>query len=435
MMAKKKINDEIDDEIEEEIDEFYDVDETDDELDVATTVSRFMAGFGAEDGETEIKIFRKGKGAKRSFLFAIDTEDMQGIEDRLRDEYDGGHFEARLWNITKGRILKRIPVDVEAPKRPNPAMQPQQNNSANMAEMFERMTAASDDKMMRMMEMAELRSKNMMLEMAQLLKPAEQKSGVEETLQLMQLMQSFQPKQESALDLIKEMNKTKEAINDFHGEEPQDMMGVLSKGADTLMTMVKENQAKKPAVPHTNPAPRVQARPQPKEETDMGLKETVINRGLRQYVAPLIQLAIENKDVEPYAPVILDRIPEEHHDTLWSIVGAGVDPSFERLAQIEPAVREHETWFRLLLDELHELLRPATADELAEEAAEAEMIAEAALIKESNEEAAKLAEMETAVVTNVTIDTDNQGVAPGGKLDTHLTAVENDAINSETQPD
>ena len=112
-----------------------DVSELEDENDA--DLSAIFASFGgAPDDKTyQLKIYRVIKdSAERAWLFNAVPSELP-IDNRLRDEYKGGRFEIRIYEIKGGKYVlrKRPNILIEAPQKPEVA---QASDLANVLTAF-----------------------------------------------------------------------------------------------------------------------------------------------------------------------------------------------------------------------------------------------------------------------------------------------------------
>jgi hypothetical protein len=352
-------------EIEEEHEEI-ELEPTDSsEIDLVSEVDRVTDILGGRSGLLELRIYRipKEGGMKRPYLTKMDPQDVNLLEDRLRDEYGTGEYEVRLWDGQQ--IHRRLRVEVEAPlKKESPQAHTQ---PADLSGVVERLFSG----MSNMMREQQQETKIMMLEMADRLRPKEpEKQSMADMIAALVALDKLRggndKKDRDPLEVLERVLGTAEKVREFGAEQsdtlnPNKLINSLASIVQNAPRMPQPMTApvRVPGPVHT-PVAREPAKPisQPAEEqNDMfGLFTPVI----RQQLEFLCAMAAKDADTEVYANVVLDQLPEKFHGTLLEKLQ---EKGMDGLIQICPNVTNFPEWFAQLIDNIIEMLSEGEADE------------------------------------------------------------------------
>jgi len=344
-MARKLAR--VEQEIEEAI-EIPAVAERDD--DVIAALESELDGLSGSNG-AYVNVYRLVQGKPDAYLIRLAPEDFS-IES-IKQQYGGGVYRIRAYRrneLRQSRIFRNDIVNIaEAPKEPEKPIAPQPPDVlpaliAALQDGFARLGAIIVEARPRESEEQML---NKMLVYKQLFSSAP--TG------------PTSPPMTEMLGAVKEVLALSNTMREYSGNGEgggPDGMSVLMKAMDTFGKPLVEGvmaaqqaqaqaQAMPPAPGPVLPAPAPQAQPstQPKSEADM------IKTVVRMYLGELVNAAAGKGDVNLYADVILDRVPDATLDEL-------VMPAdwFERMVRIQPAVAQHREWFTQLRGIVYEVL-------------------------------------------------------------------------------
>ena len=325
--------------------------------DIDAQLSSITSELGADklDVKFTVKVYRVVENkAELAWLFDCTPAELPILQ-KLRDEYDGGRFECRVYK--NNRIYKRVKVVVESPKKPV-ATQLVKND---MAEMLKEMGRQQQENFNML--------KDTVLQMVG--KPSTPPPSQIETMTLMiGLMKSMkdfaspQIPQAPAFDPEKMFDlflKGMEMGRDSGGGGETGLMdlakelikspllGQLAQAATTpQLPPPKMEQPKLPVqLPiKLNPQAQSEIKPQPPTQG-----ENMTNPAIKYYLNMLIQKAENDSDPVLYAEFILDNAPQ-------SMVEENImrEDLIEYASSIDPRVKQHEKWFTELRDHIVSVL-------------------------------------------------------------------------------
>lgn len=110
--------------------------------------------------------------------------------------------------------------------------------------------------------------------------------------------------------------------------------------------------------PQAIPQSQAQVTPQPQPENDMNVLAAI--NLLKQQLAELVQMAVDNKSIEESADFVYDRLPDEAIELLFA------DNWFELLCQFEPACTPHKEWMQKVRDKTIEYFNEDSVDDPVE---------------------------------------------------------------------
>jgi len=338
----------VEQEVEEAI-EIPAVAERDD--DVIAALESELDGLSGSNG-AYVNVYRLVQGKPDAYLIRLAPEDFS-IES-IKQQYGGGVYRIRAYRrneLRQSRIFRNDIINIaDAPKEPEKPLAPPPPDVlpaliAALQDGFARLGAIIVEARPRESEEQML---NKMLVYKQLFSSAP--TG------------PTSPPMTEMLGAVKEVLALSNTMREYSGNGEgggPDGMSVLMKAMDTFGKPLVEGvmaaqqaqaqaqaQAMPPAPGPVLPAPAPQAQHSvQKSEADM--MKTVV----RMYLGELVNAAAGKGDVNLYADVILDRVPDATLDEL-------VMPAdwFERMVRIQPAVAQHREWFTQLRGIVYEVL-------------------------------------------------------------------------------
>lgn len=343
--------------------------------DIDNQLNAMFSEFGGDDDmpEFKIRVYRPIKNsAELSYCFSCSPSDLP-ILDRLRDEWNGGQFEVRIYK--DGKIFKRRKLFVEAP----PAQRQPERQQSDMQPVLAAMSSMAD-RMERLMEQRQ---------------PQPQQTDpfamITQMAQAMQTMQGLtpQPQQRDPVDLLVTGMKLaresgggsgddtgsnvfdllKSTVNTFGGplasamekisQMPMQpvMPGMNPAGAMPMQPAMPHIPTQPPAPVHTsqpvmqpNPAPRHEPT-QPAPSTQTTEQENDMDYMLKMQLGLLVNYAKKGVDVEGPANTILDAMGDNEVSEFINRPGA-----LDELVKVNPEVAKHRAWFEDLKNCINDML-------------------------------------------------------------------------------
>lgn len=337
-----------------------DVTELEDDNDA--DLSAIFASFGgAPDDKTyHLKIYRVIKdSAERAWLFNAVPSELP-IDNRLRDEYKGGRFEIRIYEIKGGKhILRRRPnILIEAPQKPEAA---QASDLAAVLKAFQdsqtQMFNQLSDVMKKSQGVVDVPANpfSMMKEMAaamvsmrEMMQPAVQTNPIESLKGVIELAGMLKSDSGGGgdtnwLDVLKEAMRSP-LLQNVMGAMPQMLNSPTPQLAAPSPTPQETVQS--------SVTPQPSSIPQPENTQDMNAMQLAY---MTQYLEMLINRAAAQQNPEFVAELISNDIPEpvikEH------LLNPG---ALDKAAEINPGVNTHRQWFVQVQTALQALLATVT---------------------------------------------------------------------------
>lgn len=329
--------------------------------DIDAQLSSITSELGADklDVKFTVKVYRVVENkAELAWLFDCTPAELPILQ-KLRDEYDGGRFECRVYK--NNRIYKRVKVVVETPKK-LAVTQPAKNE---MSEMLKEMGRQQQDNFNML--------KDTVMQMVG--KPSTpQPSQMEMMTGMMALMASMKnfvspPVQPSVSPdkMIEVLIKGMELGRDSGGGSETGLMDIAKElikspllgqlaQAATTMPQLPRQQAQMQIPVQAKPAqPQMTTQPQPATQPKGTVMQTQV---LKHYLDMLVKKAEKDSDPILYAEFILDNVPQ-------SMVEENImrDDLIEYASTIDPRVKDHQEWFIELRDHIITVLTSPDEEE------------------------------------------------------------------------
>ena len=334
--------------------------------DIDAQLSSITSELGADklDVRFTVKVYRVVENkAELAWLFDCTPAELPILQ-KLRDEYDGGRFECRVYK--NNRIYKRVKVVVESPKKPVAA----QLVKNDMAEMLKEMGRQQQENFNML--------KDTVLQMVG--KPSTPPPSQIETMTLMmELMKSMkdfaspQIPQAPAFDPEKMFDlflKGMEMGRDSGGGGETGLMDIAKELIKSpLLGSLAQAVNNPPQLPRPPAGMSIPIQQKPlaqkiplntanQQERNPDFKpqpptqgENMTNPVIKHYLNMLIQKAENDSDPVLYAEFILDNAPQ-------SMVEENImrEDLIEYASSIDPRVKQHEKWFTELRDHIVSVL-------------------------------------------------------------------------------
>ena len=278
-----------------------------------------------------MSLYRTGSGRKLAFLFSCQPSDysLGELQERLRDEYDGGDFRIQ---VRKGsKLMVNQGLSVEAPKKLKEYEKPKENNNdivALIATMNENSRQSSDDMRTLMMKQSQ-DNMNMVLKMMEIQAQNnnQKDSGPDMFTMLATFKELFGDKKEDpmntflkGLEFGKELGSGNEdilttAVKTF-GKPIADMVEHFNQ-ASPIPAPAASRQQMKPQKPQqqieNKPAPNNAPENQAEGQDEVLLKLLE----LKPYINMLVVAASQDADIDTYANMVLDQVD---NNTLYQVL-------------------------------------------------------------------------------------------------------------------
>lgn len=326
-------------------------------------------GSGEHDVQFSFSVWRiLPNEADMAFLFKGLPSDMP-ITERLRDEFDGGKFQIRIFKNKK--TFRRVSINVEKPRK-STVVATVKNDMAEMVKVL----AEQQERQFAMLRetMLQLNGKNVTPQPSQM----EMMAGMMSLLSGMKafvtpppapVVDSFGP--EKMMDLlIKGMELGRESGGG--GGDGDSLMGLARDfiksplaGSLAQAALTAPKPVQRPVVQQNNP---VLSAPVP--ETNQALNNPAVeplenqpmhNPVIVHNLKMLVSKAGQGADPVLYAEFILDNVPE-------SMVQENIlrDDLIEYFSAINPKVKTHEAWFLEMRDHIKAVLTEDESDPIIE---------------------------------------------------------------------
>lgn len=360
-MARRQITDQSEDEVLET--EFKDVSEQVDEQERVDNDINMEIGASTGEIRYKIRVYRvEPNGKDLAYLFELVGESMEGLSDRLRDEYGSGKYLARIYKDEgKGFTLRKARgFKIEAPKTKAAIVAPVPNSSGDAL-----VTAVSQQGEMMRQLVAQLSA---IVQRPVTPSAALDLNGVAAIIAAMGALMQKQSAPQTVADPMALVKSVVELVGDLQGEGREkgmfDLVDSFLK-SDLLTQVVQAQQqpqmiAHQPAPPRIAQPPGAQSQngqpktpqrpaqpPQSSAPADPALAQ------IQQAIALLLRGAQKNSDPASYADVIADAMDPDMLGAILSLP----DP-VATLTQYNPAVANYGVWF----GELIEVLRTPVDD-------------------------------------------------------------------------
>ena len=323
-----------------------------------------------------MSLYRTGSGRKLVFLFGCQPSDytLGELQERLRDEYDGGDFRIQ---VRKGsKLMVNQGLSVEAPKKPKEYEKPKENNNdivALIATMNENSRQSSDDMRTLMMKQSQ-DNMNMVLKMMEI--QAQNNNHKDNGTDMLTMLATFK-------DLFE--NKKEDPMNTFlkgleFGKE-------LGSGNDDILTAAVKTFGKPIAdmVEHFNQASPIPAPPKARQQIQPQKPQQIENKPapndttenqterqdevllklleLKPYINMLVVAASQNADIDTYANMVLDQVD---NNTLLQVLNN--NEYWDKFFVVVQPANQFRQWFEdLRLCVLDYLNQDSESDDLDED--------------------------------------------------------------------
>lgn len=278
------------------------------------------------------------------------------ILDRLRDDYNGGQFEIRIYK--NNRIFRRKTIIVKAPINKTP--KPDDSLAKLMVDGFNRIV----DKLQTIPQQQGMG--NMPQIIYDPAKVLEAMAGMMQGFQKMNMQNQPAPADpNSSIELfVKGAELASKFANNSGGGSESSMLDVLRDflKSPLLETMAEQQRANAQVRP--TPRPRTANPTPPQYESSVKVETPAMPTEDQQmyqmkmnYINMLLRKAQQDSSPELYAEYILDNVPEEivtEHFT-----GEGV---IDEIIKMQPAASQYRHWFTQLRDALIDMMQPVGDD-------------------------------------------------------------------------
>lgn len=307
--------------------------ETDDQA-----LMRVLGSLGNDD-EAMVLIYRQGpKYEDQTYIDECPPSEFR-LSMLQEEPYNGGTFRIHVRGAGKTGFLANRKIKVQ-PKAKKPDAVPAADVVTSALAQMQQQNAAM--------------MKELMTTMQAMRQPAPQQSPMD-LIAMIKLVKELTVPAPAApaaaaeqIGLFKEVVAMAKTMSEMTGGAPEDpLLRGLERLAAPMLTYMaaqKQNQA----VPQPTTMPTVEEQPavQPEPEQDPMMM-------IRTYFAMLIAKAEAQVDPTPYAYLILEHVPQEMIDDRLR-----PDNWLDRLAEIDPRVKNHQEWFADLRNLIFELLTP-----------------------------------------------------------------------------
>lgn len=332
--------------------------------DIDAQLNNVMSELGADklDVKFIIKVYRVvPNSGVLSWVFDCSPAELP-ILARLRDDYNGGKFECRVYK--NNRIFRRVTVHVDAPNKPK--------EEPKQSEMAQILKAIADQQAAQFTQLKET-----LLQIAGK-QPAPQQGPLEMMTVMLDIMKSMKEftapinpvvpslDPEKTIDLIM---RGMELGRESGGGGDDGIMGILKEFVkspllgETVKAMSAAQSAPQLAAPANLPVqipaqlPQTPISATPNSVPTQPQVKPMQNQFIANYVNQLVDRAKRDSDPMLYAHFILDNVPEQ-------IVRENIarEDLIDEFSKYNPLVREHVEWFTELRNNIIALL---TEDEEA----------------------------------------------------------------------
>ncbi len=342
------------------------------EEDEIKAVETLLSELG-EGVDHTIKVYRKARGKRLSFLFEAAPGEltMGEIEQRLRDEYDGGTFRIQ---IRKGnRYLANRLIEIEAPKKEEKLATNNTGDSIrDLILMIQESNRAQSENLQQMMLKQADNNQKLLLGIiqAQNNKPEPVQQNPLEMLTAMgNLKELFAPAKDNSIEtLIQGITLAKELSDDGGEANSSSVLQTAIKtfggpiAAIAEQIQHREGAGQTQTVPKPGPVEQIPKRPAPVPvASDTPMKpspETVqpepekhtnvlYNQAMQPFITQLCQLAENKHDTLEVANYICDQMGDEKAYEFMS-----PENKIDELEKDFPEITPHKAWF----NEVHDIL-------------------------------------------------------------------------------
>lgn len=328
------------------------------EFDPDILIKQAVAEFGGEPGENlSVKIYSIEEG-KYDWCFACTPADLP-VNERIRRDFGGGRYEARLYSGAK--IRRRLPFGIrEMLKKPDATPAPTNDVAAvvqgisKLGEMIVSMSTGFSQQIAQLQTGA--------AGPAVTFNPLDmQKSMIDNMVAMKMLVGDNAGGGSNVKDMIDVFRSGVDLAKEVGGEGGgDDMLGFLSKGTE-MITKIANAAATVPTAPPTATPAVVHTPPATGSTREQQIA------ALKVEIGRLVRVAQRGSAPALYADLILDNVPVP---VIESFLTDG--NSLEKLAKLDPAVMNHQQWFTELGNEVRAALaEQETAPEDAGEGANA----------------------------------------------------------------
>jgi len=319
------------------------------EFDPDILIKAAVAEFGGEPGENiSVKIYAIDEG-KYEWCFACTPSDLP-VNERIRTEFGGGAYEARLYSGAK--VRRRLPFRIrEMLKQPDAPVTAPTNDVAavvqgisKLGEMIVNMSQGFSQ------QIASLQGQNAAAPGPVIDPLAMQASLISNLIAMKGLLGGNEGG--GAKELIEVFKSGIEVAKEVAGDGgSDDMLSFLSKGTD-MITKIASAAAANPAMPTMPPAEPVQTGDPGSAGVPALATREAQAMALKHEIARLVERAKAGSSPALYADLILDRLPLP---AIQSFLADG--NALEKMARIDPGVMNHQQWFTELGNELRAALK------------------------------------------------------------------------------
>lgn len=293
------------------------------------SIAEILAELGAEQ-EAKVTVYRRVHGrAAGSWLFEYGLGDfaLGEVMTRLRDQYKGGNFRLIIKNAGTNRIIRNIPVDVESPADDFLSRDRTQQPPPPSVDLAGVMTQMRD-----MLFQQQADNQRMIVDIIKATSESRSSgSSLTELVQSLAALQQLSPKEKSGTDpqemlqlFFEGMKQGREMAEEKGGADESVLQTAIKTFGPQLAEITKHLNISVNAPPPQAMVPRgtaPQSLPPARAiaEQPAGAPPTpeTVNDSMQQwqqlqpFAAMLMRAAQLDADVEVYANLLLDQVPEE----------------------------------------------------------------------------------------------------------------------------
>jgi len=322
----------------------------DDDNDLSSIFAEFG---GAPDDKTyKMKVYRViPDKAEMAWLFNCVPSELP-IDNRLRDEYKGGRFEIRIYEMRGGRFFLK--------KRPHVLIEPPVKSveSVQQSDLASVLKALADNQERQFVMLKE----TMLQATGRQATPTDPIAMMTSMMTAMSSMKEFisPPQPSNSLrDTIETLAALKELMPE-RGDRETNFMDIIGKAMESpILGMAVQQLAKPQPVPQvTVQPPRVVNTPQPApavETTEAPAQQEISDMQYQQVVQLLkllVYKAAKNGDPALAAGNLIEELGPEFAQNLLA------PDAIDKAAMLNPEVNKYRPWFQELQMEIAEFLKP-----------------------------------------------------------------------------
>jgi hypothetical protein len=367
------------------------------------TLSTVFSELEDNTADVLIKVYRVNEAGREAHCFDTGPDDLDGIEDRLRDAYGKGDYKLKAYAPTgeHGRksIRKVVKLSLETPKVPEAVPDKSTDLSATLLEVTRTMTENQQNMMNHFREQtleSQLRMQELMIQMM-----SNKPEGPTLSDQIT-LIKQLMPEQANPMDMLNTVFDLNSKVQDMAQPQPSTPLGELTSGINSLVKLAANSPKagagganKQPALPPgvqsaqmplaPGPGPGQARAPgpgqqpqhpqhpqqpqQPRAQSQPQTGETVnpfVTNEIRNQLRFLMQKAIDNKNPGVYADLLVEEMNPEYYPLLVEAVGEDDEHALQKFAEIEPGILQFPQWFKAFASIIREMFNEGDDEQLDE---------------------------------------------------------------------